>query len=153
MPARTAILFLVAVAVPAVAADRFAAADADGNGALSRAEIQRALQRLAPAFDVIDRNCDGSVSREELTAHLQTGKSRSPAATADGFAEHFRRADSDSDGALSRSECERNLPRLATKFDRIDRDRDGRLTREELKVWFDGRRAARGKPTVGTEGR
>jgi EF-hand domain pair/EF hand len=153
MRVRVSILLLAAVALPATAADRFAAADADGNGALSRAEMQRALPRLAPEFDVIDRNRDGSVSREELTAHLQTGKSRNQVATTDGFAEHFRRADTDGDGSLSRSECERNLPRLAMKFDRIDRDGDGRLTREELKAWFDGRRAARGKPTGGTGGR
>jgi Ca2+-binding EF-hand superfamily protein len=153
MRVRVSILLLAAVALPATAADRFAAADADGNDALSRAEMQRALPRLAPEFDVIDRNRDGSVSREELTAHLQTGKSRSRDATTDGFAEHFRRADTDGDGALSRAECERNLPRLAMKFDRIDRDSDGRLTREELKAWFDSRRAARGKPAAGTEGR
>jgi Ca2+-binding EF-hand superfamily protein len=153
MPVRAAILLLASVALPAAAADRFAAADADGNGTLSRTEMQGALPRLAPEFGAIDRNRDGSVSREELTAHLQTGKARSPAATADGFAEHFRRADSDGDGALSRSECERNLLRLAMKFERIDRDGDGWLTREELRAWFDGRRAARGKPTGATERR
>ena len=149
---RAVILLLAAIVLPSAAADRFAAADADGSGALSRAEMQRALPRLAPEFDAIDRNRDGSVSREELTAHLQAGKPRSRVATTDGFAEHFRRADLDSDGALSRVECERNLPRLATKFDRIDRDGDGRLTREELQAWFDGRRAARGKAAA-TAGR
>jgi len=143
----------VAFVVPAAAADRFAAADADGDGALSRAETQRALPPLAPGFDLIDRNRDRSVSRAELSAHLQAGTSHHQVATAEGFAEHLRRADTDNDGALSRSECERNLPRLAMKFDRIDRDGDGRLIREALKAWFDGRRAARGKPTAGTEGR
>jgi Ca2+-binding EF-hand superfamily protein len=144
---RASLLLLAATALPAAATDRFAAADADGSGTLSRAEVQRAVPRLTPEFDRIDRNRDGSVSREELTAYLQAGKSRSrAAATESGFAEHFRRADTDSDGSLSRAECERSLPRLATKFDQIDRDRDGRLTWEELKAWFDGRRAARGKP-------
>jgi Ca2+-binding EF-hand superfamily protein len=109
--------------------------------------MERALPKLAPEFDRIDRNRDGSVSREELSAYLQAGRLR--ARTADGFGEHFRRADTDGDGALSRAECERSLPRLAAKFDQIDRDRDGRLTREELKVWFDARRAARGKPPGG----
>jgi len=150
---RASLLVVAAIALPAAAGDRYAAADADADGTLSRAEMRQALPRLAPAFEAIDRNRDGGVSREELTAHLQTGKSRSPTATADGFAEHFRRADADSDGSLSRSECERNLPRLAAKFDRIDRDGDGRLTREELKVWFDGRRAARGKPIGAIGGR
>ena len=146
MPGRAAFLLLAAAVLPAAASDRFSAADADGNGTLSRDEMQRALSKLAPAFDSIDRDRDGSVSREELAAYLQTGRPRAPH---HGFAEHFRRADTDSDGTLSRVECERNLPRLAVKFDQIDRDRDGRLTREELKVWFDGRRAARRKPTGG----
>ena len=153
MFARASLLVAAVFALPAAAGDRYAAADADADGTLSRAEMRQALPRFAAEFDVIDRNRDGSVSREELMAHLQTGKSRSQAATADGFAEHFRRADTDSDGTLSRAECERNLPRPAAKFDRIDRDGDGRLTREELKVWFDSRRAARGTPTGGTEGR
>jgi Ca2+-binding EF-hand superfamily protein len=152
MFARAGFIVVAAIALPAAAGDRYAAADADTDGTLSRAEMQRALPRLAPEFDVIDRNRDGSVSREELTAHLQTDKSRTRAATADGFAEHFRRADTDGDGSLSRAECERSLPRLAMKFDRIDRDGDGRLTRDELQAWFDGRRAVRGKG-AGTAGR
>jgi Ca2+-binding EF-hand superfamily protein len=143
-------LLVLAAAQPVAASDRFAAADADRNGSLSRTEIQQALPKLAPQFERIDRDRDGSVSREELTAYLQTGKSRARDAADSGFAEHFRRADSDSDGSLSRAECERNLPRLAAKFDRIDRDRDGRLTREELTVWFDHRRAARGKAAGGS---
>jgi Ca2+-binding EF-hand superfamily protein len=150
MLARPAALLLSLAALPALAqTDRFAAADADGNGVLSRTEVERALPRLAPDFDRIDRNRDGGVSREELSAHLHAGKSGSRVAAGDAFAEHFRRADGNGDGALSRAECERNLPRLAAKFDRIDRDRDGRLTREELKAWLDDRRAARGKPPIG----
>jgi Ca2+-binding EF-hand superfamily protein len=151
MLVRAAALLPCLTTLPALAQDdRFAAADADGNGTLSRTEVERALPRLAPEFDRVDRDRDGSVSREELAAHLQSGKPRSRAAADGGFAEHFRRADTDSDGALSRGECERGLPRLATKFDQIDRDRDGRLTGEELKAWFDGRRAARGKPPSGS---
>jgi Ca2+-binding EF-hand superfamily protein len=151
MLVRIAVLMLAVAALPVLAqSDRFATADLDGNGTLSRTEMQRALPKLAPEFDRIDRNRDGSVSREELTAHLQGAKPRSRAESDGGLAEHLQRADTDSDGALSRAECDRNLPRLATKFDQIDRDRDGRLTGEELKAWFDGRRAARGKPPSGS---
>jgi Ca2+-binding EF-hand superfamily protein len=145
-----------AVVVPAEArdrgatGDRFAAADADGNGVLSREEMQRSSPRLAADFDRVDRNRDGSVSRDELAAFLQAAKSRSRAPGEGGFAEHFRRADTDGDGGLTRAECERSLPRLAIKFERIDRDRDGRLTLDELKAWFDERRVARGKPAAGS---
>jgi len=121
---------------------RFAAADADRNGVLSRAEVQRRLPRLASRFDEIDRNRDGNLSPEELRARAGAGGGR---AGEGGFAEHFRRADADGDGALTRAEAEEALPRLGAKFDRIDANRDERLTADELRRYFDARRAARGK--------
>lgn len=127
---------------------RFAAADADRNGVLSRAEVQRSLPRLAPRFDEIDRNRDGNLSPDELRASVGVAK-RGNRASEGGFAEHFRRADTDGDGALTRREAERALPRLAAKFDRIDANRDARLTPDELRRYFDDRRAARGKPGEG----
>ena len=48
-------------------------------------------------------------------------------------------ADSDGDGALSREEAAKSLPRIARKFDRIDADRDGRLTLEEMHAWLQTR--------------
>lgn len=124
---------------------RFAAADADRNGVLSRAEVQRSLPRLAPRFEELDRNRDGNLSPEELRARTGTDNRRGGAGEG-GFAEHFRRADADGDGALTRAEAERALPRLGAKFDRIDGNRDERLTPDELRRYFDARRAARGKP-------
>ena len=127
---------------------RFAAADADRNGVLSRAEVQRRLPRLASRFDEIDRNRDGNLSPEELRARAGAGNRRGGAGEG-GFAEHFRRADADGDGALTRAEAEEALPRLGAKFDRIDANRDERLTADELRRYFDARRAARGKPASG----
>jgi Ca2+-binding EF-hand superfamily protein len=132
---------LAVAPLTAAAASRFAAADADRDGVLSRAEVERSLPRLAPRFDEIDRNRDGNLSPDELRA-----RPRRSGAAEGGFAERFRRADSDGDGALTRAEAEAALPRLGGKFDRIDADRDGRLTLEELRRYFDARRAARGKP-------
>ncbi|MGH8682615.1 MAG: EF-hand domain-containing protein, partial [Burkholderiales bacterium] len=57
--------------------------------------------------------------------------------------------DADSDGALTRAEAEVALPRLGAKFDRIDANRDARLTPDELRRYFDARRAARGKSGEG----
>ena len=140
--------FLLALSATPIAAAqevRFAAADADHDGLLSRVEVGRALPRLAARFDEIDRNADGNLSPDELRAWRRASTVRNRAGEG-GFAEHFRRADADGDGALTRGEAETALPRLAAKFDRIDADRDGRLTSEELRRYFDARRTARGKP-------
>jgi EF hand len=140
-------LVLCGLAAPLAATaqeGRFAAADADRDGLLSRAEVQRSLPRLAVRFDEIDRNGDGALSPEELRAS-RGGKPRDRAGES-GFAEHFRRADTDGNGALTRAEAENGLPRLTVKFDRIDSNHDERLTLEELRQYFDAKRAARGKP-------
>jgi Ca2+-binding EF-hand superfamily protein len=141
----TLALGVLAAAPLVVAAQqgRFAAADADRNGVLSRAEVERSLPRLAPRFDRLDRNRDGNLSPDELRARAGAGGG---GAGEGGFAEHFRRADADGDGALTRAESEQALPRLGAKFDRIDADHDARLTPDELRRYFDARRAARGKP-------
>jgi hypothetical protein len=56
--------------------ERFKQADADGDGALSRAEAEKGMPRLARHFDVIDANQDGLVSREELEAARKARASR-----------------------------------------------------------------------------
>lgn len=48
-------------------ADRFKAADKDGDGALTKAEAE-SKPRLARRFDVLDQNQDGKVTPEELKA-------------------------------------------------------------------------------------
>ena len=137
-------------------AEQFRRADADGNGMLSRAEAARAAPLLAKQFDAIDANRDGQISPEEIRAFRRAGrgerKARGGAQGTQGsqgtragakFEYYFTRADTDGDGALSRAEAERGLPRVAKKFERIDRDGDGRLTREEMQAWLAARRAAR----------
>ena len=131
-------------------AGQFRRADADGNGMLSRAEAERAASVLAKQFDAIDANRDGQISPEEIRAFRRAGRGeRRASGGARGaqagakFELYFARADSDGDGALSRAEAERGLPRVAKKFERIDRDGDGRLTREEMQAWLAARRAAR----------
>ena len=131
-------------------AGQFRRADADGNGMLSRAEAERAAPLLAKQFDAVDANRDGQISPEEIRAFRRAGRGeRRARGSARGaqagakFELYFARADSDGDGALSRAEAERGLPRVAKKFERIDRDGDGRLTREEMRAWLAARRAAR----------
>ena len=129
-------------------AEQFRRADTDGNGMVSRAEAERAAPMLAKQFDAIDANRDGQISPEEIRA-FRRASGRRARGGAQGiqagakFELYFARADTDGDGALSRAEAERGLPRVAKKFERIDRDGDGRLTREEIRAWLAARRAAR----------
>jgi Ca2+-binding EF-hand superfamily protein len=112
---------------------------AAADGALSRAEAEQRSPRLARHFDAIDANGDGRITALEIRAWR---KGRRGADRGRGrFDELFRRADADGDGALSRDEAAKSLPRVARKFDRIDADGDGRLTLEEMHAWLDARRA------------
>jgi Ca2+-binding EF-hand superfamily protein len=43
----------------------------------------------------------------------------------------FKRTDANSDGKLSKEECQ-NLPAIAARFDEFDKDKDGFLTLEEF---------------------
>ena len=58
------------------AAERFRHADANGNGAISRAEAEKHAPRLAKKFDRIDSDRNGSLTQEELRAYRETKRSR-----------------------------------------------------------------------------
>jgi hypothetical protein len=141
-------LFTICATVLAAARSRrfsrFARADTDRNGVLSRAEVDRGLPGIAPRFNEVDRNRDGNLSPDELRTWSANKKSADRKSEG-GFAEHFRRADANSDGALTRAEVDKALPRLGAKFDRIDANGDGKLTQDELRRYFDSKRTARGK--------
>jgi EF hand len=143
---RLSAVVAAALAAGAAAAQdtRFARADTDRNGALSRAEVDRGLPGIAPRFNEVDRNRDGNLSPDELRT-WSAGKNVADRKSEGGFAEHFRRADANGDGALTRAEADKALPRLGTKFDRIDANADGKLTQDELRRYFDSKRTARGK--------
>lgn len=140
-----AVVAALLAAAPAAAQDtRFAKADTDKNGVLSRAEVDRGLPNLVPRFNDIDRNRDGNLSPEELRTWSASRKAEDRKGEG-GFAEHFRRADADGDGGLTRAEVDKALPRLGAKFDRIDANHDGKLSQDELRRYFDAKRTARGK--------
>lgn len=46
--------------------------------------------------------------------------------------EHFKTADTDKDGFLSRVEAEKAMPGLAMRFDAHDKNKDGKLSPDEL---------------------
>jgi len=126
-------------------AEQFAHADADGNGRLSRAEASRGAPRLAREFDAIDADRSGELEAEEIRAWIKARRNerrvRRDAASA-RFDDYFRAADQDGDGALSRAEAERSMPRLLGKFERIDADGDGRISGKELRAYLDAQRIA-----------
>lgn len=57
-------------------AERFRKADADGNGALSRAEAEKGMRRMVRHFDAIDANRDGQVTMDEVMAARKARGSR-----------------------------------------------------------------------------
>lgn len=48
--------------------ERFKRADKDGNGAISRAEAEQSIPRMARRFDGLDANKDGQITMDELAA-------------------------------------------------------------------------------------
>ncbi len=56
--------------------------------------------------------------------------------------ERLRQADTDGDGALSKDEALRGMPRIAKNFEAIDANRDGRVTCNELRAFIQARRKA-----------
>lgn len=127
----------------------FKKADSDGNGTLSRAEVEKSLPRLAQKFDQIDTNKDGQLSREEMNAAKKTHKHAhqhgNKVDRQARAAERFKHADTDGDGAISRAEADKHAPRLAKRFDQIDGNKDGKLTQDELRAYRETRRNLKGK--------
>lgn len=56
--------------------------------------------------------------------------------------EHFKTADTDKDGFISRAEAEKSMPRLTQHFDALDTNKDGKLSPDELKAGFAQMRSA-----------
>ncbi|MBN6113541.1 EF-hand domain-containing protein [Xanthomonas bonasiae] len=60
---------------------RLKAADANGDGLISRSEADASLPRIAKRFDALDGNRDGQLSPDELRAAMQAmqqAKQREP---------------------------------------------------------------------------
>ena len=89
--------------------------------------------------------------REKRMAECKTNPEKCRADKKAQFEQRFKRADADGNGAISRAEAQKAMPRLARHFDRIDANKDGQVTREEIaaarKAFFERRkpRAEAGK--------
>jgi Ca2+-binding EF-hand superfamily protein len=100
--------------------------DADGDGAISKSEIDEAPKALKK----LDRNGDGQLTREELGPRggVQPPAVR-PGQAAGALMERIRNLDENNDGKWTKDE----LPeRFQEQFDTLDANKDGSLDREEL---------------------
>src|SRR5262245_60153049 len=107
---------------------RMKAMDVDNDGAISRDEWKGKPQ----AFDRVDKNGDGSLTREELAAHARNQAGR------------FNEMDANNDGRISRDEWKGNPKR----FDRLDANGDGVVTKEEIRSARQNRQNRQNPPGV-----
>ncbi|WP_298359898.1 EF-hand domain-containing protein [uncultured Litoreibacter sp.] len=102
----------------------FEALDSDGNGEVTKAEMEAAADAR---FANSDSNGDGFLTKEELTS------------AANGRAEKriermFKRRDANDDGKLSTTELRPSDDRAAERFARADTDNSGGISKEEFEA-------------------
>jgi hypothetical protein len=124
---------------PPGAGEHWAALDTDGDGAISQAEAQAGAPRMAGHFGRIDANGDGRGTREEAAQARERRREESTKRAE----EHYRGADTNSDGSIDLAEAQTGMPRAAEHFGEIDADGNGLLTREEMHAAMQARRGER----------
>lgn len=100
---------------------QFEEIDTDGNGEISKAEIEA---QKAAGFRAADTNGDGKLSSEELQA-------KSEERAAHRTSKMIEHLDKDGDGVLSESELSER-GRRGDMFARLDRDESGGISKEEF---------------------
>ncbi|MBN2196926.1 MAG: hypothetical protein JW751_29245 [Polyangiaceae bacterium] len=103
--------------------ERVTAADANGDGVVTRAEHQAFDDaRRAEFLAEVDQDKDGQVSEAERAAMHERRR-----------VERFAMDDTNSDGAIGQNEVE---PAVWSRLERADTDADGQVTRAELDAAF-----------------
>ncbi|WP_232281590.1 EF-hand domain-containing protein [Sagittula stellata] len=135
--------------------EMFAAADTDGDGKITEAEMKAAAEKR---FTDADTNGDGMLSADEMAARAEAQReARRVARMTERSQAMIDRLDYDGDGMLSLEEAQRQAP--ADMFDRmlerLDTDGDGALSQEEIaaaKAKMRERHADRGHGPRGERG-
>ncbi|EPX85437.1 EF-hand domain-containing protein [Salipiger mucosus] len=106
----------------------FFAADADGDGQVTREEFD--AMGPAGAFSTADADGDGALSGDEIAAYMDA---REAARKEMRQRMMLQRLDADENGSLSLEELQsgRRGPERAAMFDRLDLDGDGTVTEAE----------------------
>ncbi|WP_210527122.1 EF-hand domain-containing protein [Rubellimicrobium arenae] len=107
--------------------------DTDGNGIVTQAEIEA---KRSERFATADADGDGALSPQELIALEDAIRQEMRLARA---AEQIRRMDDNGDSLLQTEEMEARTPRLAPLFDRLDTDGDDGISLEEMQAGRPGR--------------
>lgn len=121
--------------------DRLTSADANGDGSVSADEMRAARQarrtdKAESAFERLDADRDGMISRAEFDARATARAERGPRAHRGDHARPAR-AERAARGPVDIAEAR---AKAAEQFDRLDTDRDGVLSAAERQV---GREAMR----------
>ncbi len=110
----------------------FSQFDKNNDGRVSRDEAREGTDRM---FNEIDTNKDGFISKEEMQAHRKAMHDKFRESMRDKMREHWKSADKDGDGALSRAEVDAaKMQKLARDFDKLDKNKDGKLTEDEIRA-------------------
>jgi Ca2+-binding EF-hand superfamily protein len=120
--------------------DRLAELDANGDGAIDRAEAAKA-PRLSEHFDKLDANHDGRISAEERPKGH--GGRHGPGGPGGDRGQRMAQLDKNGDGKFSRDELAGH-ERALSHFVDIDANKDGFVTHEEMKAYHQAHRGERG---------